>query len=234
MKIRRSQERGVTELGWLHSKHTFSFGDYYDPAHMGYRSLRVINDDIIEAGQGFGTHPHRDMEIITIMVEGSLAHKDSLGHGEALKPGEVQVMSAGRLIQHSEFNASQTERAHLIQIWILPERKGLPSAYAQQPFNPEDKRNKLLRVAGPERENNNGALKINQDAHVYLLDIENGNVVTHDLKEGRGAWIHLIRGQAVVNEESLESGDAISVEGPSAFTIRGTEGKAEFLIFDLA
>jgi redox-sensitive bicupin YhaK (pirin superfamily) len=233
MNIRKSHERGITELGWLHSKHSFSFGEYYDPENMGYRSLRVINDDIIEPGQGFGTHGHRDMEIISLALAGGLAHRDSLGHEETLRPGEVQVMSAGKGIQHSEFNPSATEKTHLLQIWIQPERSGLDSAYAQKTFATEDRTNRLLRVAGPRRAQEDTALRINQDADVYLARVEPGQSVRHGVKAGRGAWVHLIEGAADINGVSLNGGDAVSLEGGEELVLTGQTKPAEFVVFDL-
>jgi redox-sensitive bicupin YhaK (pirin superfamily) len=233
MELRKSGERGKTEIGWLHSQHSFSFGEYYDPENMGYRSLRVINDDIIEAGQGFGAHPHRDMEIISVVLEGALEHRDSMGNGEVLRPGEVQVMTAGRGIQHSEFNPSPTERTHLIQIWIQPERRGLPSAYGQKEFPFADRTNRFVRVAGPVRGDDDGALKINQDADVYVSRIENGKKVTYNVPKGRGAYLHLMRGEGKVNGVSLTSGDAVTFEGAEALTVESQSETAEVLLFDL-
>jgi len=233
MKIIRSDERGTTEIGWLKSKHSFSFGDYYNPDQMGYRSLRVINDDFIAAGEGFGTHGHKDMEIISVVTEGALAHKDSMGNGETLRPGEVQVMSAGRGIQHSEFNPSQTERAHLFQIWIMPETRGLIPSYGQKAFETEARTNKLLRVAGPKRAVDDGALKINQDADLFLVRVEPGKSVQYHLDAGRGAWIHLMDGAGKINGNEVNSGDAASIEGLYEIVLTADQSAAEFLVFDL-
>lgn len=233
MNIIRSEERGLTDIGWLKSRHSFSFGEYYNPSSMGYRSLRVINDDIIEPGQGFGTHPHRDMEIVSLVLKGALEHRDSMGHGEVLRPGEVQVMTAGRGIQHSEFNPSKSESTHLLQIWILPERKGLPSAYGQRAFAQEERTNKLLRVAGAKQETDDGALTINQNAHVYLTRIESGQSVKHTVTTGRGIWAHLIEGEATLNGKTINPGDAVSLEGPEDVVMIAGERAAEFVLFDL-
>lgn len=231
--IRRAQERFQTEAGWLHSQHTFSFGEHHDPAHMGYRSLRVINDDIVEAGMGFGTHGHKDMEIISIVLEGELEHKDSLGSGEVLRPGEVQVMTAGRGIRHSEFNPSRDTSAHFLQIWIMPEAKGLPPAYAQRRFEPGNRVNALQRVAGRDGIERDGALKINQDANLYLASIDPGKGVSHTLLPGRGAWVHVATGSASINGQKLAAGDGISIEGPAMISIVGDKDVGEILLFDL-
>lgn len=233
MNIRRSDERGLTDIGWLYSRHSFSFGEYFDRHNMAFRSLRVINDDVIAPGQGFGTHPHRDMEIISLVLKGELAHRDSMGHGETLRPGEVQVMSAGRGIQHSEFNPSPTESTHLLQIWIMPEHKNLPSAYGQRAFSEADRTNKLLRVAGKQGETDDGALPINQNAHVYLTRIEPEQIVTHPLKAGRGLYAHLIEGKASVNGSALKPGDAISLENVPEVVLAAGDQAAEFVVFDL-
>lgn len=233
MKIRRSNERGSTNIGWLKSKHSFSFGDYYDRANMGYRSLRVINDDIIEAAGGFDTHGHRDMEIISIVVEGALEHRDSMGNGETLRPGEVQVMTAGSGIRHSEFNPSPTERTHLIQIWILPEKIGLTPSYAQRAFDTASRTNKLQRVAGTKQVSDDGALKINQDANIYLVRIEPGNSVKHSVPSDRGAWVHLISGHGTVNNAEVSSGDAASIDGEAQIVLSSKDEASEFILFDL-
>ena len=233
LKIRKSEDRGKTEMGWLHSRHSFSFGNYHDPKNMGFRTLRVINDDIVEPGKGFGTHGHRDMEIISLVLEGGLAHRDSLGHGETLRPGEVQVMSAGSGIQHSEFNPSPSDRAHFLQIWIEPEKRGLDPAYAQREFSPAERTNRLFRVAGPKRSKADSALTINQDADLYLVRLEPGHSVSHRLEDGRGAWVHLISGAGEINGTALKAGDAVSVEGDQELELKAENQEAEFLLFDL-
>lgn len=231
--LRRANDRFLTDLGWLHSRHTFSFGEHHDAAHMGYRSLRVINDDDIAPGMGFGTHPHKDMEIISIVLEGQLEHKDSLGSGEVLRPGEVQVMTAGKGIRHSEFNPSQEARTHLLQVWIMPEARGLAPAYAQKRFDAGRRVNALQRVAGRDGIERDGALKINQDANLYLATIDPGRGVAHTLLTGRGAWVHIATGNAVVNGSTLNAGDAMAIEGPGMVSLSGGDRVAEVLLFDL-
>lgn len=235
MIIRRSNERGKGELGWLQSKHTFSFGEYFDRKHMHFHSLRVINEDIIEAAGGFPTHPHKDMEIVTLVLSGQLAHRDSLGHEEVLKPGEVQVMTAGSGLTHSEFNPSDTTPAHIMQIWIMPEEKGLTPRYEQRDFSSHDRNNKWLQVAGRVGVEDLTVLHINQDAAIYLSKIERGNALEYNLADERCAWIHLISGKASVYDEKLQCGDALGVEasGSVSFSTENSEG-AEFILFDLA
>ncbi|MEN9847214.1 MAG: hypothetical protein RIS36_2361 [Pseudomonadota bacterium] len=232
MYIRKANDRGLTEIGWLYSRHSFSFGEYYDPHHMGFRTLRVINDDVIAPGKGFGMHGHRDMEIITVVIDGALEHKDSLGHGEVLRPGEVQVMSAGRGIRHSEFNPSPHTPVHLIQIWIETEKEGLPPAYAQREFPIADRIDRLVRVAGPKRERDN-ALLINQDSHVYVSSLSPSGEVSHALQEGRGAWIHVIKGGCAVNGVEVRGGDAAAIEKPGTISLLGGSEGAELILFDL-
>ena len=229
--IRKANERGHTEFDWLNSWHTFSFGEYYDPQHMGFQKLRVINDDTVAPGGGFGTHPHRDMEIITMVLDGALEHKDSLGTGSVIRPGDVQRMSAGAGIRHSEFNHSQTEPVHFLQIWILPERNGLQPSYEQKTFAPEEKRGKLKLIACPK--STNGALTIHQDVNLYLTSLTRGETVTHSLTSGRHAWVHVAAGAITLNGKSLQGGDAAAVSEESALTIAGTR-PAEVLLFDLA
>ena len=232
MYIRKANDRGLTQIGWLHSRHSFSFGDYYDPKHMGFRSLRVINDDVIAGGAGFGMHGHRDMEIITIVLDGSLEHKDSLGHGEVLKPGEVQVMTAGSGIRHSEFNPSPTKPAHIIQIWIEPQKNSLTPAYAQKEFPESDRVNKLIRVAGP-AEASNGALRINQDAHVYVSSLALQGSISHLLQEGRAAWVHIIKGACTVNGAQVSGGDAVAIDKAGEIAMHGSNEPCEIILFDL-
>ena len=229
MEIRRASQRGYADHGWLRSFHTFSFADYYDPAHMGFRSLRVINDDRVAAGGGFPTHPHRDMEIITYVLEGALAHQDSLGNGSIIRPGDVQRMSAGTGVRHSEMNASQKDAVHFMQIWVLPERQGLPPGYEQKAFSPAERQGKLRLVAS--RDGRDGSVTVHQDVGLYaaLLD---GERVEHVLAPGRHAWIHLARGAAEVVGQALAEGDGVAINdaGPIALTGAG----AEILLFDLA
>jgi redox-sensitive bicupin YhaK (pirin superfamily) len=232
MYIRKANDRGLTQIGWLYSRHSFSFGDYYDPKHMEFRTLRVINDDIIAKGKGFGMHGHRDMEIITLVLDGSLEHKDSLGHGEVLKPGEVQVMTAGSGIRHSEFNPSTTTDAHIIQIWIDPQENNLTPAYGQKEFPMSDRVNRFVRVAGPHK-NGDGALLINQDAHVYVSSIAPDGGVSHRLNEGRAAWVHIIKGSCTVNGSTVSGGDAVAIETAGDIIVRCSAEPCEVILFDL-
>jgi hypothetical protein len=229
--IRRSADRGRTALSWLQSHHSFSFGEYYDPQHMGFRSLRVLNDDWISPGMGFGTHPHHDMEIITVVLEGSLAHRDSLGTGSVIKPGEVQRMSAGQGILHSEFNGSVDEPVHLLQIWLLPDTQGLAPSYEQKAFADNELRGKLRLAAA--RDGRNGAVTVHQDADLYLTKLEPGEKVSHRLKPGRAAWVQVGTGTVTLNGQRLETGDGSAVENESALELTGIES-AEVLLFDLA
>ncbi len=231
LTVRKSADRGHLNFGWLDTYHTFSFGEYHDPAHMGFRSLRVINDDRVAPGMGFDTHPHKDMEIITYVLEGELAHRDSLGSEGTIKPGEVQVMTAGRGIRHSEFNASKTNQVHLLQIWIKPGAPGLPPAYAQKEFPREKRLNRLQAVASPDERD--GSLKINQDAVVYAAVLEEGTSVNLELKPGRHAWVQVGRGEVEVNGVRLGTGDGVSVSDEKALKIAGNSD-SELLVFDLA
>jgi hypothetical protein len=229
--VRRSAERGHANHGWLDSYHTFSFADYYDPAHMGFRSLRVINQDKVAPGAGFPTHPHRDMEIFSYVVSGAIAHKDSMGNGRELLPGQIQLMSAGSGVTHSEFNPSKSEPLHLLQIWILPEARGLTPSYTEwHPSPGSDDQAKALVISPDGRE---GSAIIHQDANIYRIRLKAGETVSHDLAAGRGLWLQVIKGGLSSGETSLEAGDALSTE--SAGTIRFTAtGEAEALLFDLA
>lgn len=230
--IRKAEERGTTSMGWLKSWHTFSFANYYDPRQMGFRSLRVINDDIFGPGGGFPKHPHEDMEIITVVLKGSLRHGDSLGHEQVLTADEVQRMSAGTGIRHSEFNASKTEPVHLLQIWIEPETEGVKPAYDQKVFAPKDRIGKLVRVAGRDRTEADGALRIHQDADLYLSVLKPRTELRHALRAGRAAWVHIATGAAAVNGQSLRAGDAVAVEDEAEVKISGDDGQV--LVFDLA
>lgn len=230
--IRPAAERGHFNHGWLDTYHSFSFADYWDPKHMGYRSLRVINEDKVAPHQGFGTHPHRDMEIITYVLEGALAHKDSMGTGSVIRPGEVQRMSAGTGVLHSEFNNSPSERVHLLQIWIQPERRGLPPSYEQKNFSTEEKLNRFRLIASPTGEE--GSVTIHQDAKLSAAIIEKGNTVEYELGKGRSAWIQVARGEVTLNGESLKQGDGAAVEKESAITVAGSADESEVLLFDLA
>lgn len=228
--IRRSGERGHAQHGWLDSRHTFSFGDYYDPSHMGFRSLRVINDDRIAPGSGFPTHPHRDMEIFSYVLEGQLAHQDSMGNKRVLKPGEIQLMRAGSGVTHSEFNPSSTETGHFLQIWILPEERGLTPAYTEW-TPPASSSPKTLIIS---RNGRDGSAQIAQDAEIYrILTSSPHTTITHELRKGRGVWLHVIRGEAEIDDVRLGPGDAISVEEPMTLGITSGPEPLEALLFDL-
>ena len=230
LTLRQSSARGHADHGWLKSFHTFSFADYYDPAHMGFRSLRVINEDWVAAGKGFPTHPHRDMEIFTVMVGGTLEHKDSMGNGRQIKPGQIQVMSAGSGVTHSEFNPSATEPAHLLQIWILPETRGLPPRYTEwQPDPATEGSPKVLIISRDGRE---GSATIHQDADVYRLHLQAGESLTHEIRPGRGAWLQLIKGSLTAHGTSLSAGDAFSAETPGTLIVTAKE-PVDALLFDL-
>jgi redox-sensitive bicupin YhaK (pirin superfamily) len=231
IQIRQANERGHFDHGWLDTYHTFSFGDYYDPAHLGFRSLRVINDDRVAPGQGFGMHGHRDMEIITYVLDGALAHRDSLGNGEVLRPGELQHMTAGTGVRHSEFNPSADEEVHLYQIWLLPERAGLRPSYEQKAFPEAERRETLRLVASPTGEQ--GSLTIHQDARLYLSTLRPGETVAHDLKPGRHAWLQVLRGQAGLNGHALAAGDGAAISEEQRLEILA-QGNTEILLFDLA
>lgn len=233
MKIRKAEDRGLTQLDWLYSRHSFSFGEYYDPREMGFRSLRVINDDTISPSRGFGMHGHRDMEIITLVFDGALEHRDSLGHSEVIKPGDVQVMTAGSGIRHSEFNPSESESAHLLQVWIEPSTKGLPPAYAQRSFAVGDRVNKLIRVAG-QREGDDQALLINQDADVHLATLLKGISLTFDIRPHRAAWIQCVVGSCSVNGISIRGGDGVASGAVGPLVLLGEAATTEIIVFDLA
>jgi hypothetical protein len=227
--IRRANERGHAEHGWLDSYHTFSFADYYDPKWMGFRSLRVINDDLVMPGNGFGTHPHRDMEILTYVLSGALEHKDSMGNGSVLRPGEVQYMSAGTGIQHSEFNPSKDEAAHFLQIWIQPDRKGLTPRYAGKSLAKEPK-GRLHLVAS--KSGRQGSLAINQDADLYVAKLEAGDQLTHTLKLGRHAWVQVAEGEGTINGDVLKAGDAAAFSNEPEVTVVSAR-PSQILLFDL-
>jgi redox-sensitive bicupin YhaK (pirin superfamily) len=231
IRVRQAADRGHFDHGWLNTYHTFSFADYYDPAHMGFRSLRVINDDRVEPGQGFGMHGHRDMEIVTYVLDGALAHRDSMGNGSVLRPGELQHMTAGTGVRHSEFNPSDQEWVHLYQIWLLPDRNGLKPSYEQKAFPEEERRDTLRLVASPTGER--GSLTIHQDARLYLSTLQAGETVAHTLNPGRHAWLQVLRGQVVLNGQRLSAGDGAAISGEERLEIRGQD-KAEVMLFDLA
>lgn len=231
MRLRRAAERGHADHGWLRSAHTFSFAGYYDPAHMGFRALRVINEDRVDPGRGFPTHGHRDMEIVSVVLEGALEHEDSLGNGSVLRPGEVQRMTAGRGVYHSEYNASSSEELHFLQIWILPAQSGLPSGYEQRRFDEAERRGRLSLLVSPDGED--GSLTIHQDARLYGALLAKGEEVTHALGAGRGAWVQVARGVIELCGQRMEAGDGAAIEGEDALILRGVE-PAEILLFDLA
>jgi redox-sensitive bicupin YhaK (pirin superfamily) len=229
--IRRSDERGGGDLGWLNTHFTFSFDQYYDPRFMGFRSLRVMNEDWVQPGQGFPLHPHRDMEIITYVLEGALEHKDSLGTGEVILPGDGQRMSAGRGIRHSEANPSKTDPVHLLQIWITPDRTGHEPGYEQKTFPEAEKRGKLRLIASPDGKD--GSVTIHQDAKLYVSLLAPGQEVKHELDKGRYAWLQIAKGAAELNGKPLSQGDGAAVSEEQKLTIKGTKD-AEILLFDLA
>lgn len=228
--IRPAEDRGHANLGWLDSHFTFSFADYYDPDHMGFRSLRVINDDRVSPDMGFGMHPHRDMEILTYVLEGALEHRDSMGNGSVIRPGDVQRMSAGTGITHSEFNPSKTDPAHLLQIWLLPDRKGVTPSYEEKSFSEQERRGRLRLIAsGDGRE---GSTRWHQDADLYASILSTGTTLVHVLRPGRHAWVHVARGSLMLNGLPMKAGDGAAVSEEEALAISGVfEGEA--LLFDL-
>ncbi len=231
IRIRKAADRGHFNHGWLNTYHTFSFADYFDPTQLGFRSLRVINDDRVQPGQGFGMHGHRDMEIVTYVLEGALEHRDSLGNGSVLRPGELQHMTAGTGVRHSEFNPSDKEWVHLYQIWLLPNQKGLESSYEQKAFPENQRQGKLRLVASPTGEQ--GSLTIHQDARLYLSTLKPGETVAHSVKPGRHAWLQVLRGQAALNGQPLSAGDGAAVSDEEKLEIR-SQDDAEVMLFDLA
>jgi quercetin 2,3-dioxygenase len=229
--IRKADERGHFDLGWLNTYHTFSFDQYYDPNHMGFRSLRVINEDVVQPGNGFPTHAHRDMEIITYILEGALEHGDSMGNGSIIRPGDVQRMSAGTGVRHSESNPSSNQLVHLLQIWILPAEKSIPPEYEEKKFSDDEKRNKLRLVVSPE--GSEGSVKINQDARIYASLLDAGQEVVHTLANGRSAWLQIAAGSVTLNDISLQQGDGVAVSQEPDLRISAS-APAEVLLFDLA
>jgi hypothetical protein len=229
-ELRKSQERGLAEHGWLKSFHTFSFADYHDPEHMGFGPLRVINEDRVQPGMGFGTHGHRDMEIISYVLEGGLAHKDSMGNGSVIRPGDVQRMSAGTGVRHSEFNASDKELVHFLQIWIEPDERGIAPSYEEKRFEDASKRGKLRLIASPDARE--GSVKIHQDADVYAALVDGGEAIEYKPRRPL-VYVHVARGEVNVNGETLEAGDAMKLWDPEG-AIRIDGGRAaEILLFDL-
>jgi len=230
LTLRKSEDRGRADFGWLDSRHSFSFGEYHDLAHMGFGPLRVINDDRVAPGGGFPTHGHRDMEIISYVLEGALEHKDSIGTGSVIRPGDVQRMSAGTGIRHSEYNASQTEPVHFLQIWIMPDKQGLKPGYEQKTFADADKRGKLRLVAS--RDGREGSVTIHRDVDLYASLLASGERVSHEVRAGRAAWVQVARGAITVNGVELKAGDGVSVDASGTLTLAGTL-EAEVLLFDL-
>ena len=231
IEIRRSRERGLADHGWLRSFHSFSFADYYDPRHMGFGSLRVINEDRVQPGQGFGTHGHRDMEIISYVLDGALEHKDSMGNGSVIRPGDVQRMSAGTGVRHSEYNASDRELVHFLQIWIEPNQRGIPPGYEEKHFDESSKRGRLRLIASSD--GRDGSVSIHQDASVYAALFDGFEVLAFEPAPGRRVYVHLIRGAAEVNGQRLAAGDAIKIWGGDD-RVRIEKGRgAEVLLFDL-
>jgi redox-sensitive bicupin YhaK (pirin superfamily) len=230
ISIRKASERGHAQHGWLDSFHSFSFADYYDPAHMGYGPLRVINEDRVQPGKGFGTHGHRDMEIVSYVLEGALSHKDSMGTGSVIVPGDVQRMSAGRGVLHSEFNPSADAPVHFLQIWIEPEVTGIRPSYEQKRIEPDAKRGRLAPIATPD--GRDGSVSIHQDASIYAALLDGAERVEHAVPAGRRAYVHVARGSVAVNGEALHAGDAAKLEGPVRVTL-ADGADAEVLLFDL-
>jgi quercetin 2,3-dioxygenase len=232
LAVRKSTDRGHANHGWLDTHHTFSFGGYFDQEHMGFRALRVINEDFIAAGAGFGTHGHKEMEIVTYVLEGGIAHRDSLGSGGVITPGELQHMSAGTGIRHSEFNASQTEQAHMLQIWLLPSTAGIPPSYSQEKFPIAEERNLLHLLASPDGRDN--SLVWTTDADLYAARLDAGTRIEHALKVGKHAWVQIARGAATVNGEPVTQGDGVALSDEAEVSILANAEEIEVLVFDLA
>jgi redox-sensitive bicupin YhaK (pirin superfamily) len=231
LTVRKSQDRGATQIAWLDSKHSFSFGDYYDPQNMGFGALRVINEDVIAGGGGFRPHPHRDMEIVTYILSGALQHKDSLGTGSVIRPGEIQKMSAGSGIVHSEFNASRERECHLLQIWIEPSKTGIAPAYEQKPIDPEAVKNHFARIAAPDPRN--GEVTLVQDAEIWAAKFDAGVETVRALERGRRAWLQVARGTVEVCEQVVKAGDAVAISDEDRNVVRA-HAPSEVLLFDLA
>jgi hypothetical protein len=230
--LRRAEERGHANRGWLNSNFTFSFADYHDPAHMGFRSLRVINDDVVEGGKGFGAHAHRDMEIISYVLEGALTHRDSMGEERTVGPNTIQAMSAGTGVVHSEFNASRGEPVHFLQIWINPSEEDLEPSYQQISFAPQEKQGRLKLLAAPEKVE--GSAFIHQDAWVYASVLDAGQSIEKPVAKGRHAWVQVASGNVVLNGHALKTGDGAAVSNEDTVRLEGAQGGAEVLLFDLS
>lgn len=231
IRIRRAEKRGKVDMGWLDSRHTFSFGHYYDPEHMGFGALRVINEDRVKPGKGFGTHGHENMEIISYVIDGALAHRDSMDNGSVIRPGDVQRMTAGTGVTHSEFNHSNDEAVHFLQIWILPDTKGLEPGYEEKRFGPEDKTDVLKLVASGDARD--GSIRIHQDADLYASLLSEGAELTHRFASGRRGWLQVVDGTLSIGEHTLAAGDGAALENPGELRIAADED-AELLLFDLA
>jgi hypothetical protein len=231
IQVRKAAERGHADHGWLNTYYTFSFADYYDPRQMGFRALRVMNEDRVQPGQGFGMHGHRDMEIVTYVLSGSLQHKDSMGNGSAIRAGELQRMTAGTGVRHSEFNDSPAEPVHLYQIWLLPERNGLKPEYELRQFSEADKQGRFRLVASPEGKD--GSLTIHQDARLYLANVEEGTAQNHVLQSGRHAWLQVLRGRVTLNGQTLSAGDGAAISEERGLEVAGQQD-SELMLFDLA
>jgi redox-sensitive bicupin YhaK (pirin superfamily) len=231
LTLRRAEDRGHADHGWLDTHHTFSFGDYHDAAQMGHGPLRVLNDDTVAPGGGFPTHGHQDMEIISYVIEGALEHKDSMGNGSVMRPGDVQRMSAGPGVRHSEFNASKKDPVHFLQIWILPKQNGLPSGYEQKMFKDEEKRGKWRLVASPD--GSEGSVRIQQDARMYAALLSPGPALSHTVTAGRKGWLHVVRGSAQVNGQPLKAGDGLAIDGAETLSVT-TADQGEVLLLDMA
>lgn len=231
LQIRKSEERGFANHGWLKSLHTFSFADYYDPEQMGFRSLRVINEDRIAGGSGFGKHPHRDMEIISYVITGGLQHEDSMGNKTIIRPNEIQRMTAGTGVMHSEYNANPTEESHFFQIWIMPKTRGGSPGYGQKSFEKELSSQKLVHVISPDGKD--GSISINQDADLYISRLKASDTLTYQLRETRGAWVQVVKGELTVSGKSVKAGDALSFDSAELIQFKA-DTDSEFLLFDLS
>ncbi|MDV3352677.1 pirin family protein [Leptothoe sp. LEGE 181152] len=232
MTVRPASERGSANFGWLDSRHTFSFGSYYDPAHMGFGTLRVINEDKVAPGRGFPTHSHRDMEIISYVVDGALEHKDSIGNGSIIRPGDVQRMSAGSGISHSEYNASKESPVHFLQIWVLPDKQGIEPGYEQTYFSPEEKQGRLRLVGS--QDGRDGSITIHQDMNLYAAQLGLNEQVDYTLQDNRLAWVQVVRGQINLNKNLLSAGDGAAISASEAVSIAGQTDDTEILLFDMA
>jgi redox-sensitive bicupin YhaK (pirin superfamily) len=231
ISVRNANDRGAVNMGWLDARHSFSFGDYHDPEHMGFGPLRVINEDRIQPSQGFGMHGHRDMEIVTYIIEGALEHKDNMGNGSVIRRGDVQRMTAGTGVRHSEFNHSNETRTHLLQIWLLPESAGLAPGYEEKKFSDAEKRNRLRLIAS--RDAREDSLKIHQDVDLYATILDNGLKLEHQFKKGRRGWVQVVKGDVMLNGEALGSGDGASISGETRVTLTAV-AEVELLLFDMA